>query len=346
MTNRSAVTLLILATAIATGCAGTQIGDPNGYQPVPLNRVFPYPTSEELAAQKIEVVLAAQYADDLPRAQVATAMKPLLGSVEKYLSDAGAGVIDRSIHDLANVRDELVAAEGGSGATFTGADWAIVARIDKLRHRAVYEPPSSLFKNAEELKEEPGTCKHTGEVEARLRAFKIPTDDVPRATLILSHSDGFEESEFDQNCPIPPDREELFLEGVLKEALPCLEAPLKNGFAPLGYVEEHRAKEAKNIYRTSMGRLNGATPNLELQIFRAQYMTTRDNEKIRTEKQIGEAIVSEQIGDRFSWIVVNLKDLKEPILDGDLVRAVYDDPRSSALGGGICKKALRIQGTL
>ena len=48
-----------------TACAGTQIGNPDDYDPVPLNRVFPYPTPEELARQKTEVVLRLLRGEDL-----------------------------------------------------------------------------------------------------------------------------------------------------------------------------------------------------------------------------------------------------------------------------------------
>lgn len=337
----------VLAAVFFLACAGQRIGDPSAYAPVTLNRVFPYPSEQELAGQKIEVVLAAQYTDELPRERVGTTTTGLLAVVDRYLSQAGAGVIDRSIHDLETVRDELEAAERRRGINgFTGADWAIVARTDKFRHWSEYVPPSSLFKNEEELQQDPGTCKHYGEVEARLRAFEIPTDDVAQATYTLRHADMFEESQFDQSCPLDGTRELIFLEDVLKEALPCLEVPLKNGFAPIGYIEEHRidADAGKHIYRTSMGEKDGALPGLELEIYRVQFMTTRDDERIRDERLMGHAVVTEQIGKSHSWILVDQADLSQSILAGDLVRAVYSDSQWSALGTGLCKRALVVHG--
>lgn len=336
-----------LAALFSAGCAGMRIGDPSGYAPVTMNRVYPYPTEEERASQKIQIILAAQYSSVLPKERLNTAMTALLSGVEGYLSEAGAGVIDRSIHDLATIRDELEAAESGFGPEgFTGADYAIVARADKFRHWSEYSPPKSLFKNEEELQEDPGICKHYGEVSVRLRAFKIPTDDVARATYTLQYTDMFEESDFDQSCPIAETREIIFLEDVLKETIPCLEAPLKNGFAPIGYVEEHRvrAEQGLHIYRTTMGDRNGAVPGLELQVIRVQYMTTRDGDRIRDERLIGSAVVTEQIGDDHSWIIADPSDLTQQILEGDLVRAVYDDPQQSTLGTGLCKRALTVQG--
>jgi hypothetical protein len=347
MTTRSVVLAVAISVALAAGCVSLRIGDPNTYEPVLLNRVFPYPSDEELSGQRTEVILAAQYIEELPRERVRTAMTLLLASLDRYLSAAGAGVIDRSIHDLASVRDELEAAEGrGVTAGFTGADWAIVARVDKFRHWSEYDAPTSLFKNEEELRDEPGDCRHHADVEVRLRAFEIPTDDVARLTITLANSGSFEETDFDESCPIEKTRKLLLLEDVLKEVLPCLEAPIKDGYAPLGYIEEHRANAKRHIYRTSMGSRNGAVPGLALKIFRVQYMTTRDYEKIRSEHQVGEAVMSEKIGENHSWIIVDPRNLKQPILEGDLLRAVYRDPWWSTLGAGICNRVLTVQGTL
>ena len=70
---RSLAALALAAAALAAACAGTQIGSPDDYQVVPLNRVYPYPTPEELARQKTEVVLASHYGSELPNVQLATA---------------------------------------------------------------------------------------------------------------------------------------------------------------------------------------------------------------------------------------------------------------------------------
>jgi hypothetical protein len=347
MTTRTVGLGVALAAFLALACAGNRIGDPSSYQEVTLNRVFPYPTEDELAGLNVEVVLAAHYSEELPKERVGSAMKPVLASLEGYLSAAGAGVIDRSIHDLATVRDELEAAEAGADSSgFTGADWAIVARFEKFRHWSKYEPPSSLFKNEEELAASPGECKHHGEVEVLLRVFEVPTDDVARASYRLEHDGMFEESEFKRSCPIDATREMIFLEDIVKEALPCLEGPIKNGFSPRGYIEEHRTRpdSGLHIYRTSIGKRNGASLGLKLQIYRVQHMTGRNGQRDRHEQLIGSGTITEQIGDGHSWMLVPPGDLTQPILAGDLVRAVYDDPQSSILGLGICGEALMFQG--
>jgi hypothetical protein len=347
MTTRTVGLGVALAAFLALACAGNRIGDPSSYQEVTLNRVFPYPTEDELAGLNVEVVLAAHYSEELPKERVGSAMKPVLASLEGYLSAAGAGVIDRSIHDLATVRDELEAAEAGADSSgFTGADWAIVARFEKFRHWSKYEPPSSLFKNEEELAASPGECKHHGEVEVLLRVFEVPTDDVARASYRLEHDGMFEESEFKRSCPIDATREMIFLEDIVKEALPCLEGPIKNGFSPRGYIEEHRTRpdSGLHIYRTSIGKRNGASLGLKLQIYRVQHMTGRNGQRDRHEQLIGSGTITEQIGDGHSWMLVPPGDLTQPILAGDLVRAVYDDPQSSILGLGICGEALTFQG--
>ncbi len=335
-----------LALLVAS-CATGRIGDPSGYTSVPLNRVVPYPSADEVAGQKTEVIPAVQYTSDLPEAEVSQALVPVQNHVERYLTEAGAGVIDRSIHDIDEIRDELEAAEAGSGGTlFTGADWALVTRMRRWRHWSSYEPPSSLFKDDEELEQEPGECTHHGEVEVDFRAFEIPTDDVARTTFRLQHRDDFSEKSFDPSCPIPDARRQLFLEDILADALPCLERPIKNRFAPHGYIEEHRRSPdgKRHIVRTTLGSRNGAKPGLELAIIRVQYMTAGDGNELRDEHKIGSAVVSDQIRRDYSWIILDPAKLEQPILAGDLVRAVYRESRRESLGFGRCGDIFSVVG--
>ena len=71
---------------VLLGCASTQIGNPNrDYEPVELNRVYPYPSDQELRGQKTEVVLASRYTRDLPEAEVGRAMARLQRELERIL---------------------------------------------------------------------------------------------------------------------------------------------------------------------------------------------------------------------------------------------------------------------
>jgi hypothetical protein len=335
-------------TALLLGCGATRIGNPSqDYEPVELNRVYPHPSDRELHGQKTEVVLASRYARDLPEEEVGRALTTLQRSLEHTLGEAGVGVIDRGIHDLAAVREELEAAESARGSNeFTGADWALVSRITRFRQWAVYEPPRGLFKSEEELAGEPGTCKHHGTIEAEVKVFAIPTDDVARTTFTLRSSGELSTKEHDTICPISQIRREVFLEEILEDALPCLELPLKRRFPPRGYIEEHRVSpgEDAHIFRTSLGERNGARPGLELDILRVQYMTAADGRRLRDERRIGGGRISDEIGDGYSWITLDAGSLEQPILAGDLVRVVYENSLTTRFELRRCKEILTVEG--
>jgi hypothetical protein len=334
--------------ALLFGCAATQIGNPSkDYELVELNRVFPYPSDRELRGQKTEVVLASRSTRDLPEEQVGRALSSLQRSMERTLGEAGVGVIDRGIHDLAAVREELEAAEGAQGSNeFTGADWALVSRITRFRQWADYEPPRGLFKSKEELRDEPGRCEHHGAIEAEIKVFAIPTDDVARTTFTLRSSGERSSEERDASCPISQTHKEVFLEQILEDALPCLDLPLKRRFPPRGYVDEHRVSpgEDAHIFRTSLGRQNGARPGLEVDVFRVQFMTAEDGRRLRDERRIGGGRISDEIGDGYSWITLDGGDLEQPILSGDLVRVVYENSLTTRFELRRCKEILTVEG--
>ncbi len=335
-----------LGLALAVGlvaCAGTHIGDPNDYDAVALNRVFPYPSPEELARQKTEVVLATHYTTELPSSVVGQSMTAVQQRLLRVLDEAGARVIDRSLDDLRKVRRDLTRQYEERGGS-SQADWALISRMARYEHHSSYEAASSLFKSDEELASEPGTCTHTGLVEVDIKALVIPRDRSARATFTLKNSGDFTQEDYEESCPITDARKEALLEEILEESLPCIDVQIKNQFAPRGYIEEHRisATGDAHIFKTSLGRKNGARAGIELSIFRVQYMTTVDGRQGREERRIGQATITDEIGDEFSWVSVDLGDVEQTILAGDTVRAVYSDTLAAGLGFGSCSKMLTV----
>jgi len=334
--------LLALATTSAVACAGTHIGSPDDYKPMAFNRVFPYPSPEELAQEKTEVTLATHFTTELPRSVVGASMTTIQQRLLAVLTEAGARVDDRSLEDLKAVRRSFAKRAPRKRGDRIEANWVLVSRVTRYEHEALYEAPSGLFKSDEELAAEPGTCTHHGAVQVDIKAFVLPGDDTARATFSLANEGEFEEKNHDESCPVAKERRQQLMDEVLEEALTCLGTSIKNQFAPRGYLEEHRVSEAgdTHIYKTSMGSENGARPGVELSIFRVQYMTTKDGQKARAEHKIGEAEITDEIGKGFSWVSVNPGELEQPLLAGDMVRAVYHDDLVSGLGLGKCEDIL------
>lgn len=338
---------LLLAGIAATvaACAGTNIGNPKDYKAVPLNRVFPYPSPEELAQQKTEVTLATHFTTELSAKIVGPSMTVVQQRLLGVLDEAGARVTDRSLDDLKDVRKDLARKHRKNRANHLDIDWVLISRITRYEHGATYEPPSGLFKSKEELESDPGTCTHTAEVQVDVKAFVLPGDEVARATFTLKNQGDFEESNYDESCPVDADREQELMDEVFEDALNCIGTTVKNQFSPRGYVEAHRVSPTGNrhIYKTSLGKSNGGKPGLELSIFRVQYMTTEEGHQDREERRIGHAVVTDQIREDSSWVSVDPGDLEQGVLAGDMVRAVYSDTFTEDLGFDGCNRILKIE---
>jgi hypothetical protein len=262
----------------------------------------------------------------------------------RVLDSAGARVIDRSLDELKDVRRGLTGRHKKSRADHLDIDWVLISRITRYEHSAVYEPPSGLFKSKDELESDPGTCTHKGEVQVDIKAFVLPGDEVARATFTLENDGEFDHLDYDESCPVDAAREQALMDEVLEEAMACIGTSVKNQFSPRGYLEEHRASTSgdQHIYKTSLGKSNGAKPGLELSIFRTQYMTTAEGRQDREEHHIGQAVVTDEIAEDSSWVSVDPGDLEQPLLAGDTVRAVYSDSFTEGLGLGACSRILTV----
>ena len=73
-----------------------------------------------------------------------------------------------------------------------------------------------------------------------------------------------------------------------------------------------------------------------------QVHTSRTQKKEPTHR-IGQATITDEIGEDFSWVAVNLNDLDRSVLAGDMVRAVYADALAAGLGFGKCDSMLSVE---
>ena len=70
-------------------------------------------------------------------------------------------------------------------------------------------------------------------------------------------------------------------------------------------------------------------------------MTTADGRQDREEHRIGQAVVTDEIAEDFSWVFVD-GDPEQPLLAGDTVRAIYSDSFAEDLGLDGCRRILTV----
>jgi hypothetical protein len=72
-------------------------------------------------------------------------------------------------------------------------------------------------------------------------------------------------------------------------------------------------------------------------------MTTTDGRQAREPRRIGKAVITDEVGENFSWASIDLGNLEQSVLAGDMVRAVYSDTLAAGLGFGRCSNIMKVE---
>lgn len=342
-----AMASLVFVSSIL-GCASSRVSDLDAYEKIPMNRVVPYPSKEELRKRAFEIVVVdrpSAAVDDstlqIPRAQVRRGLEGIAAS-------AGAGVIDRSLQEVSAIRTEGILSEldGRAADAVTGADYALATRFSTYRYASTWEKPFQfVWQSAEDVAAKPGQCSHTVDVEFDVQVIQIGTNDRIEKTFALEHTAGMQTKDLDSACSLAPASLSVLYETTIDEALGCLELPLGRLLSPRGHISAHRkAPEAeRHIFRASLGSAQGIQQGDTVEIRREQRTMSPSGEESRSERVITLGRVTDQVTEQASWVAVDLSKLTGDILDGDIVRPVEKESLLASLSGPNCRSILEVR---
>lgn len=338
----------ILALVVSSlGCATSRVSNLDAYEKIPMSRVIPYPSQKELRKRAFEIVVvdrpSAGFDDktlEIPRAQ-------LRRGLERIAASAGAGVIDRSLQDVSEIRTEAILSELDDRAAdaVTGADYALATRFSVYRYASTWKKPFKfLWESAEDVAAKPGTCSHVAEVEFDVQVIQIGANDRIEETFALEHSAEQTTKDLDSGCTIPAVTLSVLYETALDEALGCLTLPLGQMLSPRGHISAHRKAPAaeRHIFRVSLGFNQGIQQGDTVEIRREQRTMSPGGEELRTERLIALGRVTDQITPQASWVAVDLSKVTGEILDGDIVRPVKEESLLASLSGPSCESILEV----
>ncbi|MCR9097110.1 MAG: hypothetical protein NXI30_23050 [bacterium] len=343
--ERIAGGLAVAVVATSVGCATGRVSNVDAYDDVPMNRVVPYPSQEELRKRAFELVIVDRPAVgieegllDRPRAQVRRAL-------EGVAADAGATVIDRSLSELGALRTEGVLGEleGRETEEVTGADYALATRFSKYQYAASWKKPFKLpWQSDEEVASKPGTCEHTAAVELDIQMIEVGSNDTVARTFALEHQAQQETKDLDPACALPPVTLSVLFEKALDEALSCLDLPLGAALAPRGHLTGHRKAPGadRHIYRITLGSGQGIEPGDGIEVRREQRSMSPTGAETREERVIATGEVTDQVRPQQSWVAIDPSKASDSILDGDLVRPVFSEGLLSRMTGPDCDEIL------
>jgi len=351
--SRSLARTLIASLAVAVvagafGCASGRVSNLDAYEKIPMNRVVPYPSPDELTKRSYEIIIVDRPAvgieDSLlerPQAQIRRALEGLSAS-------AGAEVIDRSLQDIGGIRTEGVLGEleGREAQDISGADFALATRFSTYRYTSQWKKPFKfLWQSPDDVIDKPGTCTHKAEIEIDIQLIEIGSNDHVRKTFVLKHSAEQKNKDLDPACTIAPVTLGVLFESVLDEAATCLNIPLGTMLAPRGHLTEHRKAPGaeRHIYRITLGAAQGIQTGERVEIRREQRSMSPNGEETRSERVIATAEVTDQVRPQMSWIATDPSKATGELLDGDVIRPIFSEGLLSSLSGPNCEKILDVR---
>ena len=332
------------------GCTSSRVSDLNAYQKIPMNRVVPYPSEDELRKRSFVITVVNLPSDGIDEIDEATLEVPRTQArraLERIAADAGATVAGRLALDPSVTRDwgeEVVGEEEGRAAeAATDVDYALATRFSTYSYTSSWEKPFKfLWESEEEAAAKPGTCTHTVEVEFEVEVLQVDEEDRVQKIFALKQTGEQESENLDSTCPMNTAALSVLFETALDEALSCLQRPLGRMLSPRGHILAHRkAPEAeRHIYRVSLGSAQGIEQGDTVEVRREQRAMSPEGIESRSERILSLGRVTDQINRQKSWIAVDLSKVTDEILQGDVVRPIENEGLLSSLSGPNCGSIL------
>ena len=327
------------------GCATGRVSNIEAYDEIAMNKIVPYPATDELRKRAYELIVVDRPAVGIdattlvkPRAQVRRAL-------EMLAAEAGAAVIDRSLSQLGELRTEGVLGEleGRETEDVTGADFALATRFLKVQYSAEWKKPFKLlWQSEEDVAGKPGTCIHRAEVEVEIQLIEVGGNDKITKTYALEHSAEQKNKDLDPACTIARVTLGVLFEKALDEALSCLSIPLGSKLLPRGHLTGHRKAPGaeRHIYRISLGAAQGIQPGNDIEVRREQRSMSPSGEETLEERVIAKGVVTDHVRAQESWVALDPTKATDALLDGDVVRPFWSDGLLASLSGPDCDSIL------
>jgi hypothetical protein len=315
---KAAYLLPFLALSVV-GCSSTKISDLGTYKQVPLQQLERMPSKAALEGGKSRVLVFA-----LEDKKWAGSGELVSDIVTKELNATNNVVIvDRSL--ATSLGNELQLAEAKGRTGYKGqdvADFAITGKVTDTGAGLKFTEASSWTDKEGKSHYNPATCTTSGKAAFSLKIVQLPSLDVVK-TL---DQDATASSTQDGSCPYSLSRgaADGIITEAIKNAVQKARTELKNQFAPAGYVVERRVKEKDSIFKSTLGSKGGAKEGLAVLFVRSVEDKNALTGAVTNEQvNIAEGVISDQIGESFSFLIV--KEKADQIKLGEKVKVKFED---------------------
>ncbi|VAW65183.1 hypothetical protein MNBD_GAMMA11-175 [hydrothermal vent metagenome] len=328
---------LLVAIGLLTGCTGgSHIKDVSSFEKRPLVKTSVMPSKAQISGAKARVVVL-----DIDDQAVAIAKTANLGvvirnKVESLVADAGAETVDRKL--AMKLQEEIQLAEVKGNRNYKGpeiADFSITGKVVTTEFTQSYSAASSWVDDKGKRHVTPAKCTYRAAIEATLKVHALPslnlldtisiTDSESRTQDLSGHS--YRHYYTSQTCPKYTQAQLSSLIGAAgADAVVESKVQIKSNFSPRGYITEYRVAKDRNIFKITMGKLAGVKEGMKvdvIQMFHDENALT--GETNLEERKLTEGAVSNIVGQKYSWIVIDDASMAGRIRLGDTVKVRFED---------------------
>lgn len=322
----------VLAVVVAigiSGCGGSTIKEVDSYQKKPLVKASVMPTQSQLSRERVRVVVLDINDSSVKLAKQAKLGVKLRQKVESLLSESGVDVIDRKL--AATLQKEIKLAEMKGMHDYKGpevADYGITGNVIAVNFSSSYSKASTWVDKDGKSHYTPPRCRYSIEFEGALSVHELPSLRlVDTIKLTDTEHKSREATGYSSSCSNFGGKQ---LRGLVAkagiEAVDESKVDIKNNFAPTGFITEARSNGSDSIFKITMGKLVGVKEGQAvnvIQFFRNEdALTGRTN--IEETKLVG-AVVTNKVGNKYAWIIVDDDEKAKRIRLGDTVKAYFEN---------------------
>ncbi len=308
-----------------TGCASYKIENFDAYSPSTMLEADVMPSMEELKNKKTKIVVFTADDSNIDLAKSAKAGFSISTSLEKHLSETGAEIVDRNI--AKKLKSEIKLAEVKGKSTYEGpsiADYAITGNVSAANIGSKFYERSQYTDKKGKVYVTPARCKYTAQVTANLKVYKLPGLAFSKSVSIDDTVSVSEETR-NSNCPYSLNAQQSLVRQAAAAAVKDSRTEFQNYFAPKAYVIERRINEDKNIFKLSRGTDAGFKTGSSVKFYNLEVNRNPLTQEVNAEESsVVEGSVSDKVGKKHAWVIVDEVEKAGKIRLGDYVKVTYE----------------------
>ena len=338
------VTTIFLAVLNVASCA-PKINNLSLYQKQFITKTSHLPSKEQLAGKSPKIaVFKFEESDDT--AKQSALGKSVANNIENILTNNKlAKLVDRRASK--KLKKEIQLSELNKTGSYKGpqvADYAISGAISSASFTKKYSSGSSFFNpKTGTYTHIPPSFKYKAEIAGNLKIYDLPSMQVHDNIDFHGYTSRSENVQQDGGFRLGglsiggtqakgTDRDDGLIRKAGEDGISSIELELKHILSARGYILEKRVKGDDTIFKVTLGSLNGIKHGDKVKII-GQYDTTNPitNEVEIESRVVSQAIISEIIQPKISWIIVKDRKMAQKIRLGDVVKLNYKRSGLSSL---------------